>query len=111
MHYTIRKKQQGERDAGLKTAAARRATTDGEADMAKFIKYLGEAHINEMNVALYDSGSLRVENVVNNKSIGARQFESVSAAEDWFESIGDTNAERTWACIKSIKRADEQESV
>ncbi len=76
--------------------------------MARFIKYLGAAHINHMNVALYDTGSLRVENVVNQKSIGARKFESVSAASDWFESIGDTNAERTLACIRSIKRADDQ---
>lgn len=75
--------------------------------MAKFIKYLGEAHINAMNVALYDSGSLRVENVVNNKSVYARKFESVSAAEQWFESIGDTNAQRTWACIQSMKTADQ----
>jgi hypothetical protein len=76
--------------------------------MSKFVKYLGEAHINQMNIALYDSGSIRVENVVNQKSIGARAFDSVADAEEWFESIGETNTERTWACIQSLKHADQK---
>lgn len=76
--------------------------------MSKFIKYLGEAHINQMNVALYEGGALRVENVVNQKSIGARSFGSAAEAEAWFESIGDTSAERVWACIQSIKSAGQQ---
>jgi hypothetical protein len=70
--------------------------------MRKFLKYLGSAHVNYMNLALYESGSVRVENVVNNHTMGIRKFESVEAAEAWFESLGEKNLDRTVAAIENL---------
>lgn len=68
-----------------------------------FIRFLGSAHINFLNIALYSSGAIRVEHVVrNNGAIAARQFESVEKAEEWFESFDGTNTHRTVAAMRSL---------
>lgn len=56
----------------------------------KFIKYLSSSHLRHMNIAIYENGSkikARVENVVNGKSVGARDFESLDHLDSWIESL------------------------
>lgn len=71
----------------------------------KFIKYLGSAHINFKNVAVYQNGSkikARVEHVVNGKSIGARDFDSLDALDAWVESIPGSGAGRLVNVMEEI---------
>ena len=79
--------------------------------MSKFIKFLGRAHINSMNVALYESGTVRAENVVTNRSIGAMSFDSVEAAEDWFDGLSQTddNTTKTVLAIDALRPQREGE--
>lgn len=67
-----------------------------------FVKFLGSAHLNFTNIALYSSGSVRVENVVNGKSLAAKQFASVEAAEEWFDSFDGNNTTRLHAAMQSM---------
>ncbi|EIK54721.1 hypothetical protein YO5_18187 [Stutzerimonas stutzeri TS44] len=56
----------------------------------EFIKYLSASHLRQMNIAIYKSGSeikARVENIVNSKSVGARDFDSLDHLNSWFESL------------------------
>jgi hypothetical protein len=69
---------------------------------SKFVKYLGTAHINNLNIALYDSGAVRVEQVVNDKSLGAKQFQNTEEAEGWFESFNGDNMSRLTQAISSL---------
>lgn len=57
--------------------------------MSKFVKFLGTAHINALNLALYEGGGVRVENVASGgkKALGVKKFGSVEAAEDWFHDL------------------------
>lgn len=73
--------------------------------MAKFIKYFGKAHLEYMNVAAYESedgASVRAENVVNGKSVGARTFRSVEEAEDWWDSLPGSGAGKLANAIDSL---------
>lgn len=56
----------------------------------KFIKYLSAAHLNWMNIAVYQNGEkikARAENAVTGKSIGARDFESEKHLNNWFAGL------------------------
>ena len=58
--------------------------------MSKFIKYMGSAHLNNHNVALYenDKGAcLKAEQVVTDKSLGEMQFSSIEEAKDWYYGL------------------------
>lgn len=70
--------------------------------MSKFVKFLGKAHINTLNIALYSGGAIRVENVINGKCLAARQFEDVEAASGWFDSFPGDNTSRTIAAIADL---------
>lgn len=69
---------------------------------SSFVKYLGSAHINGLNLALYTSGAVRVENVINGKSPAAKQFDTPEAAEQWFDDFDGENTERTHTAIESL---------
>ena len=62
---------------------------------AKFVKYLGKAHINSINIALYDNGTVCAENVVNNKTLGTKKFVDTEDAQGWFDNLGSDNTART----------------
>jgi len=62
---------------------------------AKFVKYLGKAHINSINIALYDNGTVCAENVVSNKTLGTKKFVDVDDAQGWFDNLGSDNTART----------------
>ena len=56
----------------------------------KFVKYLGKAHLNGFNVAIYQNGNqikASAESARGGRSLGMRNFESMEALEDWFEGI------------------------
>jgi len=72
--------------------------------MTKFVKYLSVDHLNKMNIALYEGGDVRAENVTNDKAFGARTFASEAAAEAWFESLGTQDTERVMAAISSLRK-------
>jgi len=69
---------------------------------SRFVTYLGRAHINSLNLALYTSGAVRVENVVNGKCVAARQFESTDAAQEWFDGFDGNNTARTVSAIADL---------
>jgi len=73
--------------------------------MSKFVKFLGRAHINFVNVALYETGAVRAENVVNGKSLGGKSFPSAEAAEEWFDAFKGDNTARTAQAIENLKLA------
>ena len=68
----------------------------------KFIRYLGNAHINNMNLDLYDNGVVRHENVITDRHVAARKFADVAAAEAWFESLGSNNLQRTLVAMEQL---------
>jgi len=67
-----------------------------------FVKFLGSSHIKFTNIALYSSGAVRVENVVNGKCLAAKQFESTDAAEEWFDSFYGNNTQRMLTAMTSM---------
>lgn len=67
-----------------------------------FVKFLGSAHLNYTNIALYSSGSVRVENVVNGKCLAVKRFPSVESAEEWFDSFDGKNMDRLNAAMQSM---------
>lgn len=67
-----------------------------------FVKFLGSAHLNYTNIALYSSGSVRVENVVNGNCLAVKQFPSVESAEEWFDSFDGKNTDRLNAAMQSM---------
>lgn len=71
--------------------------------MSKFVKYLGKAHVNFLNLALYSSGAVRLEHVTNGKCLAARQFVDPDAAEAWFDSLPGNNLARTQSAISALK--------
>ena len=75
----------------------------------KFIKYLSNAHLNYMNIAVYENGSkikARVENVVNGKSIGAREFDSMEQLESWFYDLPGSDLGRIENAMNEISRPE-----
>ena len=73
--------------------------------MAKFVKYFGKAHLNSMNVVLYENknaASVRAENVINSKAIGGMSFDSIEEAEEWWESIPGTSAGKLMNAIEML---------
>jgi hypothetical protein len=89
-----------------KAFAAEKNRQAKESTRQKFVKYLGPAHINAVNLALYESGLVRVEHVANQKCIGMRAFESTEEAQEWFDSLSDNNTSRTMAAINALQAAD-----
>lgn len=71
-------------------------------DKPKFIRYLGNAHINNMNLGLYSNGVVRHENLVTGWHVAARRFADVAAAEAWFESLGTNNLQRTLVGMEQL---------
>lgn len=62
--------------------------------MKNFIKFFGSAHLNSMNVAVYENEIgflLVVENVESGKEFGELQFDSYEAAENWFSNLPGVN--------------------
>lgn len=75
--------------------------------MAKFVKFFGNAHINSKNVALYDNGSVRLENVINGRQIAAKRFDSTEAAEEWFDGLSeDGNTQKLLFAIDELAGVD-----
>ena len=70
--------------------------------MSKFVKFLGKAHIHSLNLALYNTGAVRVENVINGKCLAARQFADTEAATEWFDSFSGDNTARTVTAIDTL---------
>ena len=74
--------------------------------MKKFIEFFGSAHLNSMNVAVYENAdgcSLVVENVATDKEFGEKQFDSYEAAEDWFSELdGSNNLSRLASAIEEL---------
>jgi hypothetical protein len=71
--------------------------------MSKFVKYLSRCSINGMNLALYSGGAVRLENVVNGKSVAAKHFTSADAAQDWYDELpGDVDSEKLTAAMSAM---------
>ena len=70
--------------------------------MSKFIDYLSSVHWNGMNVALYKTGAVKAENVINGTSIGARTFPDPEAAREWFAGLGDDDLNRLWVALDEL---------
>ncbi len=71
-----------------------------------FIKYMSKAHLNGMNVGLYDNengATLRAENVINNHALGIRQFPSIDAAQNWFASLPGNQMGRLANALDELK--------
>ncbi len=69
---------------------------------SQFIEFLGSAHLGYMNLALYTSGAVRAENVVNGKCVAVKKFESVEAAKEWFDAFEGRNIERLASAMTSM---------
>ena len=73
--------------------------------MTTFIKYLSRAHLNNMNIAAYESAqgvSVRAENVINGKSIGARKFDSPELMETWWDNVAGHGPGKLANAIESL---------
>ena len=71
----------------------------------QFIKFMGGSHFNNMNVSLYlntGGAALRAENIINNKSVGAKQFGSAVDAVGWYESLPGSGAGRLTNAIDEL---------
>lgn len=54
----------------------------------KFVKFLSEAHLNDLNIAVYDDGTARIENVRTGKALPVApwKFVDVEDAVAWFKA-------------------------
>jgi len=69
---------------------------------SSFVEYLGSAHLGYTNIALYNTGAVRVENVVNGKCLSVKKFQTVEDAREWFDAFDGRNTERLAAAIRSM---------
>jgi hypothetical protein len=71
--------------------------------MSKFVQFLGNAHINGLNLALYDNGSVRLERVGTDACHVIRKFSSAEAAKSWFGSFPGKNLQKMLAAIDELR--------
>ena len=73
-----------------------------------FIKYLGRAHLNSMNIAVTDNadGSVtaRAENVVHNRSVGMRTFSNIEELDHWWDDLPGSGAGKLKNAIEIIRQ-------
>ena len=69
---------------------------------SKFVEFLGSSHVRYLNAALYESGAVRIEHVVNGKCLAVKKFESVEAAKNWFDAFEGRNTDRLVAAMKNM---------
>lgn len=74
--------------------------------MTKFIEYFGSAHLNSRNVAAYETKkgvTLKAENVVTDKVLGEKEFNTYEDAENWFSDLpGSNNISRLSSALEII---------
>ena len=70
-----------------------------------FVAFLGHAHLNSQNVAVYQSGdrvTAKVENVLTGKSYGARTFDSQTSLDAWYARLPGTGLGRLYNAMCAI---------
>lgn len=73
-----------------------------------FVKYLGDVFVNSLGLALYSSGSVRIERAGTGKSLGVMKFDGVEAAGEWFCSHEGNNAQRVNAICNNYLFGEDQ---
>lgn len=72
----------------------------------KFIKYMGRAHLNSRNIAMYVDGRITVlvaEDIQTDAAFGSKAFFSQEVAQDWFDELGTTNIQSLAIALEQLQ--------
>ena len=75
--------------------------------MRNFIEFYGSAHLNNRNIASYetrDGVMLVAENIITGEILGELAFDDTESADDWFANLqGESNAQRLDIALEIIR--------